>query len=124
EPKHRPVRARPGSDTDGWNAKGLRHACGEIGRHSLEDDAERARLLELFGIRQDSRRLLVALALDLEAAHLVDELGRQSEVTHYGDAHRRQLPRDLDDTAAALQLHRVHAAFLDEASGAGDRLLD
>src|SRR6202022_3047737 len=68
EHEHLPVRPRPGSDTDRRNAKRLRDPAREIGRHSLEDDAECAGLLELFGIRQDPRRLLIALALDLEAA--------------------------------------------------------
>src|SRR2546428_903564 len=119
-----PVSSRPGTDADGRNAKGLRNTSREVGWHALEDDAERAGLLELLGVRQDARSVLVALALDLAAAHLVDELRREPQVSHHGDAHSGQALRDLDDAAAALELDCVHASLLDESAGAGDRLFD
>src|SRR5450631_4340698 len=113
-----------GPDADGWDPNGLRDAARELAWHSLEDQAERSSLLELFGVGQDPRRLSLALALDLEAAHLVDELRRQTKVTHDRDAQLGQAAGDLNDATAALQLDGVHATFLKEPAGAGDRLLD
>src|SRR5207302_1947476 len=80
----------------------------------LQHDAERASLLEGFGVGQDLRRLCVRLALHLESAHLVDELRRQPDVAHDGNSELGQAPRDLDHPAAALELDRMHAGLLHE----------
>src|SRR5712691_7091802 len=124
EHEHLPVRSRPRADADSRDSKRPRHAGPDLSRHALEDDAERPRLLELLGVGQDARGLLVGLALDLEAAHLMDELRGEAKMAHDRDAHRRQPLRDLDDPAAALELDGVHSAFLDEPAGGGDRLFD
>src|SRR6266851_2364061 len=124
EDEHLPVRSPPRADADGRDSKRLRHAGPHLGRHALEDDAEGPRLLELLGIREDARGLLLGLALDLESAHLIHELRRETEMAHDRDAHRSQPLRDLDDPAAAFELDGVHSAFLDEAGRGGDRLFD
>src|SRR5712691_7346028 len=124
EDEHLPVRSRPRADADGRDSKRLRHAGPHLSRHALEDDAERPRLLELLGIREDARGLLLGLALDLESAHLIHELRRETEMAHDRDAHRSQPLRDLDDPATAFELDGVHSAFLDEAARGGDRLFD
>src|SRR6267378_5096565 len=94
EDEHLPVRPGPRTYPDGRNAKGFRYTSRKVGRDALEDDAERSGLLELLRVRQDSSGLLVALALDLEAAHLVDELRSEPKVSHHGHAHRGQLLSD------------------------------
>src|SRR5581483_6308310 len=93
------------------------------GRDAFEHDAEGAGLLEREGVGQDAVGLGLALALDLETAHLVDELRREPEMAHHRDAELGQPARVLDHAAAALQLDSVHARLLDEAAGARDRLL-
>src|SRR6266850_3058299 len=124
EDKNLSVGSGAGADADGRDAKRLRDAAPKLARNSFQDQAERPGLLELLGVGQDPGGLGLRLALDLEAAHLVDELGCEAEVTHHGNSELRQATRDLDDPAPALELHGMHAALLQETPGAGDRLLD
>src|SRR6266849_2062308 len=104
EDEHLPVRARPRADADGRDSKRSRHSGRDLARHALEDDAERARPLELLGVRKDARGLLLGFALDLEAPHLMNELRGEAQMSHDRDAHRGQPLRDLDDSAAAFEL--------------------
>src|SRR5216684_1263862 len=109
EDEHLPVRSRPRADADGRDSKRLCHAGPHFGRHALEDDAEGPRLLELLGIRQDARGLLLGLALDLESAHLIHELRGEAEMAHERDvAHEQRLMRPTCDGFGVVE-HLVHS---------------
>ena len=118
-----PVGARTRADADARDAELVGNGRRELARHALEDDAERAGFLERDSVYRDLRSLLVGFALDLESAHLVDELRRQAEVTHDRDPDLGQTPGDLDNATSAFELDRVHAGLLHKSTGAGDRLL-
>ena len=122
--QHLPIGSGARADADRRNVKSLSDSAGQLGWDSFEDEAESSRLLERLGVGQDASGLRLALALDLEAAHLVDELRCEAEVADHGDAMLRQPARDLDGRAAAFELDRMHASFLQKTAGAGDRLLD
>src|SRR5665213_1573207 len=115
--EHLAIGSGAGADPDGRDSKSLCHPGGHGVGHTLEDDAEGARLLQVCGIGQDASRLRLSLALDLEAAHLVHKLRRQPQVPHDRDSELGQAPGDVDDVAAPLQLDRVHATLLQEAPG-------
>ena len=122
--EHLPVGGGSSPDPDRRDAQRVRDRARQLAGHALEHDAERTGLLQPLRIGQDARRLGVSLALDLEAAHLVDELRRQADVTHDRDADLGEPARDFDHPASAFELDRVHAGLLHEAAGARDRLLD
>ena len=121
--EHLPVGAGAGADADGRDAQRLSDGARELAGHSLQHDAEGSRLLQGFRVSQDPGRLRVRLALDLEPAHLVDELRRQAEMAHDRDAELGQPARDLDHVAA-LELDRVHPGLLEEPARGCDCLLD
>src|ERR1700674_5892773 len=84
--QHLAIGAGTCSDADSRDPKGLGDTAPEIAGHSLQDEAERSRLLQVLGVGEDASGLSLALALDFEAPHLVDELRREAEVTHDRDA--------------------------------------
>ena len=66
------VGGRTGAYADGRDAQRVGDACRELARDTLQDDAERARVLQCLGVGEDPRRLRLCFALHLEAAHRVD----------------------------------------------------
>src|ERR1700690_889718 len=62
-----PVGARAGPNSDGRDAQSGYHSSAKVGRHALENEAERTRLLERPRVGEDPGRLALALALHLEA---------------------------------------------------------
>src|SRR6266851_2322213 len=64
EHEHLPIGRGTGPDADGRDAHRLGHVGRQVRGHALQDDAERAGLLQLPGVRQDARGLLLALALN------------------------------------------------------------
>src|ERR1700704_1172379 len=77
------VSAGAGANSDRRDPKRLRHVAPKFGRNPFQNDAECPGLLQLLRVGEDPRGLGLRAALDLEAAHLVDELRREAEVAHH-----------------------------------------
>ena len=71
-----------GADADHRDVQGLGHLCGELGRHDLQHQGERADVLQRPGLPQQ-RRASLAAALHAVAAEHVHRLRRQAEVAHH-----------------------------------------
>src|SRR6202022_2640445 len=80
--EHLPIAVRSSADADRGNRQLLRDPLAECAGDRLEHYRKRARLFQRLGVIQDLLRRLVAAALHPIAAKLVDEGGRQSEMTH------------------------------------------
>ena len=74
--------------------------------------AEGARLLQRLGVIDELHRGLGRLALDAEAAELVDGLRRQAEVADNRDAGLDDTPDRLRGALASFELHGLAAALL------------
>src|ERR1700674_931945 len=75
--EHLAVGAGSRADSDRRDAEALSHPACELTRNAFEDQGARPGLLQLLRVGHDPGRLGLALALDLEATHLVHELRRQ-----------------------------------------------
>src|SRR5439155_493432 len=75
-----PVAGGAGADPDRRYDEGGGDAGGDVGRNRLEDDAERAGLLEDPRVLEDLLGGVLAAPLDLEAAERVDALRREANV--------------------------------------------
>ena len=101
----------------------IRDRGGELLRDELEDDRERARLLDRERVVEQRPGLLARLALDPELADRIGRLGRQADVAHDRDS---GLDERLDDPGApdaALDLDGLDAGIVDESAGVAERLL-
>ena len=79
------IAVRAGSYADG---RYLQRTCDpgrQRRRDALEHYAEDVRFLEGEGIIEQLSRILGRLSLDLVAAHGMDRLGRQADMSHHGD---------------------------------------
>src|SRR5712692_1207980 len=76
EHQHLAVGLRPSADADGRDTNGARHPSRQDRRHPFQHQAESPGLLQRLRVGQDAIGLGLALALYLEAAHLVHELRR------------------------------------------------
>ena len=121
---HLPVAVRPRADADGGNGQSLRDGARHLVGHQLQDDAERAGLLQGKGVLQHGLRLRLAFALHPVPAELVHRLRGEPDVAHDRNARLRDAMHRLGDPNAALQLHRLRAGFLQEASSILQRLLN
>src|SRR5262249_5040344 len=101
-----------GADADGRDLQAVGDRARQARGHALEHDREGAGLLEGLGVVEEPDRRLRRLALDLEAAELVDRLRREAESAHDRDAGTDQaLPRRRG-ADAAFELHRLAAGLL------------
>ena len=73
-----PLRAGAGADADGRDAQPLGDRRGELLGDQLDDDRERAGLLDRVGIAEERPRLVAVLALDADLADRVDGLRRRA----------------------------------------------
>src|SRR5690606_31845379 len=89
------------------------YLASEIGGNGLEDERERARLLDGQGIGEDLLRALAA-ALDLEPSEGVDALRSEPHVADHGDPRAGDAVDVLGDLLAALELHALAGAELHE----------
>ncbi len=118
------VAGRPGADPDRRDLEPLGDLAGDLGRYALEHDREDARVLERERRVGDRARREDVAALDAVAAELGDGLGREADVAHDGDTGPHDRVDGVPHVLAALELHAVGAALLEEPSGVPDRLLD
>ena len=104
-----------------------RDLLGEVERDALEDDREGARLLDRARIGDDALTLAGSAAatstLHTVPAHAVDRLRRQADVGHDRDVDGSERGDGVRHGDAALELHRLGAAFLDQAAGVAQRIL-
>ena len=122
--QHLAVAADARADADGGDGELPGDALGDLGRDALEHHRVGAGVLERAGVGDQPLGAAVLATLDLEAAQLVERLRGQADVTHDRDAARHQAPDQLGVLGAALELDRVSAALLDQASGRGQGRLD
>jgi hypothetical protein len=121
--QHLAVALHARADADGGDGQLRGDDARQLHRHALQHDGVGAGLLDGLGVAQDGPRALRVLALDLEAAHGVHRLGREADVAHHRDAGAHHLLDGLADLLAALELHALGAALLEEAAGVEQRLV-
>ena len=92
--------------------------------HQLQEDAERAGLLEDPGVVHDLLRLRGALALEPEAAQRARALRGQPQVADDRDPGPRDAGDAVRHLGATLELDRVAARLGHEPAGVADRRLD
>ena len=99
-------------------------AAASCSGHELQDDRERAGLLD--GERVGEERpggLLAGLALDADLAERVDRLGREADVAHDRDPGPDQRLDDPGAPDAALDLDGLRAGLAQEPPGVRERVL-
>jgi hypothetical protein len=92
------------------------HGASRVGRHGLDEDRERARVLEGARVGDEAVHGGGVAALHAVAAQLAERLGRQADVAHHGDARVGDRAHARRHARAALELHRV-APGLHEGAG-------
>ena len=112
---HLAAGAAAGADADGGHAEPRRDLGGDGRRHHLQHDGEAARLLERVSVEQELRRRRRRPPLDLVAAEGGERLRREPDVADDGDAGVDGGAHHRDGAAAALDLHSVHPALLEQA---------
>ena len=116
------VGVRAGADADRRDRQLRGDPLGDLGRHHLQHDGERAGVLD--GVRVGEQLLgALAAALDDVAAQLVLALRREPDVRHHRDAGRHDAADLLGAAHAALELDRVGAGLLHEAERGVQRLV-
>src|SRR5262249_18805189 len=93
-----------------------------VGRDRLEDDAERAGLLERLRISNDLLGRFVTATLNLETAERMHALGREADMTDDGNARADDAMDVLGEGLTALELHALELAFLQHLAGTLDGL--
>ena len=115
------VAVRSRADADGWNVQLLCDARGQVARNHLQHHRERTRRLKRLGVGLQVRDLVRRLAAFSVAAHLMDRLREQPEMSHHGNADIDEPLHHVDNRAAALELHRRRTAFLHQPAGVAQR---
>jgi hypothetical protein len=118
--EHLAVRVAARADADRRHCEPSRHFGSDRCGDGLENDGERAGVLERERALDQLCGGCGRLALRLEAAELRGRLGRQADVPHDRDARVDDRLHSRDHRACALELDRVRAGLLDEA----DRVLE
>src|SRR5439155_1624042 len=121
------VAAHARADPDGRDGELGRDLAGEVERDALEHDGEGARRLDGARVVQDAlalaRAVSGATALHAVAAHTVDGLRGQPDVSHHRHVDRGDRLDGAGHRDPALELDRPGPALLHEAHRALDRLL-
>ena len=122
--QHLPARPRARADPDRRDGEALRDERGQAVRHALQHDREASGRLERKCVGEHALGAVDVAPLHAPAAQRVDALRREADVAHHRDARIHHQPDLGADLRPALQLHRVHAALFQEATGIFERLMD
>ena len=120
--EHLAVAVDARADADRRDRKTPGRECADGRRDRLQHDREGAGVLEREGVIDELSGGPCGLGLHLESAELRHALRREADVGHDRDAVRAERAHRLDDLGAALDLHRVHPGFLEEARGVPERI--
>ena len=111
-------------DADGSRRmQGFGDFRGDICRDTFQCDGEGAGFFQLQGVGNQLLSRFAVLALDAEAAELMDGLRRQSDVADDGDTGRRHGFDGFADTGATFELDGIAARFFHEPAGIVQGLL-
>ena len=118
-----PSHSGPGADADGRSINLGGDAGGDFPRNAFQDEGRDAGAVEGGGIGQQSVNGGRRLALDLVAAHAMDGLRRESNVSDDGNFGFDDAADERDARGSAFDFDGFGAAFLDEAHGVFKRLV-
>ena len=122
--QHLAITADTGTDTDSWNGQPLGDQFSQPCRNRFEHQAETACFLQDQRIFEQSFGSRGIAPLRAVPAQLMHGLRRQAQVPHNRDAGADNGFDCFGALAPAFQFDRVHASFLQEASGITHGLLD
>src|SRR5207237_4247457 len=107
EHKYLAVAPWTGADADRGHGHGLGDGPGHTVGHRFQHDGEAACLGQGHGVVDEGGSGGGLLALDLEAAELVDRLGCEPEVTHDRPFRVEDRLDHVDTLATTFELHRL-----------------
>ncbi len=110
------------ADADGRYDEPARDDLGHPARHGLDDDGKAPGVLHRRRVLEELAGGVGRLPLNPEAAESVHPLRRQPYMRHHGDAGLHDLADGRRHARAALELHGMGAALLDEPDGSLEAL--
>ena len=111
-------------DADGSRRmQGFGDFRGDVRRDTFQCDGEGTGFFQLQGVGNQLLSCFAVLALDAEAAELMDGLRRQADVADDGDTGRRHGFDGFADTGATFELDSIAARFFHEPAGIVQGLL-
>ena len=117
EDQHLAIAIRPGADADGWRFDLGRDHGRDFARNAFEINASHAGAIERNRIAHELLDRVQRLALNLVAAHDVDRLRREPDVSGDGNLGVDHAADHVHALLAAFHLDRLGAAFFHKAGG-------